>query len=125
MSTRHDLHQDLVELEHDAWRALATPGAAAAYYSRVLAETVLMLLPGGLVIDNRDQVIEAMDGAPWDDFELVDERVLGLGEGAATVAYRATARRGTHVYEALFNSTYVREPGGWRLVLHQQTPIVR
>jgi hypothetical protein len=49
--------------------------------------------------------------------------VLELTDGCAVVAYRATARRGGTDYTALFNSTYVRARGSWRLALHQQTPI--
>lgn len=120
MTTRHDL----LELEREAWRALATGGVAAAtHYGSVLARDVLMLLPGGLVVDDRQQVIDSMQGAPWDAFELTDERVLQLDERAAVVAYRAKARRGDHDYEALFNSTYVRENDAWKLALHQQTPV--
>jgi len=39
------------------------------------------------------------------------------------VAYRATARRDGADYNALFNSTYVREGASWKLAFHQQTPI--
>jgi hypothetical protein len=117
-------HNDLVELERSAWQALASSGdAAAGFYERVLAGRVVMLLPGGLVIDDRSQVVDSMRGAPWDDFEMFDERVVPLGEDSAAVAYRARARRGDTTYEALFNSTYVREDGSWRLALHQQTPV--
>lgn len=120
MSTR----QDLVDLEHAAWRALSTDGeAAAAFYADRLGENVLMLLPGGVVIDQRDAVVDSMAGAPWDGFEITDERVLELGDRAAVLAYRATASRSGQDYEALFNSTYVRDDGGWKLVLHQQTPL--
>lgn len=84
-----------------------------------------MLLPGGMVIDDRVQVIDAMRGGPWASFELSDERVLDLGPSSAVVAYRATARRGVDEYAALFTSTYVCEGDGdgWQLALHQQTPI--
>jgi hypothetical protein len=117
-------HDELIELERSAWQALSTSGeAAAAFYEEVLAEQVLMLLPGGLVIDDRAQVIDSMRGAPWTSFELADERVLDLGDGSAVVAYRATATRGDQDYAALLNSTYVREGDAWRLALHQQTPI--
>ncbi|MGH8972585.1 MAG: DUF4440 domain-containing protein [Acidimicrobiia bacterium] len=58
-----------------------------------------------------------------DSFELSDERVLPLSDGSAVVAYRAKARRGGTSYDALLNSTYVRENGSWRLALHQQTPV--
>jgi hypothetical protein len=115
---------DLIELERSAWKALATSGEAAVdFYADVLADEVLMLLPGGLVIDDRDRVVDSMRGAAWESFELSDERVLELTEGSAVVAYRATARRGGTDYTALFNSTYVRAGDSWRLALHQQTPI--
>ena len=117
-------HDALIDLEHSAWEALSTSGdAAAEFYERVLAEQVLMLLPGGMVIDGREDVIDSVRGAPWTSFELSDERVLDLGMSGAVVAYRATARRGDTEYAALFNSTYVRDGDSWRLVLHQQTPV--
>ena len=117
-------HDDLLHLERAAWEALSSNGdAAAAFYADVLAGDVLMLLPGGLVIDDRSQVIESMRGAPWTSFELMDERVLDLTADSAVVAYRATARRDDDQYTALFNSTYVRERGSWRLTVHQQTPV--
>lgn len=120
MSTR----QELLDLEREAWRALSTDGGvAAAFYEDVLAEEVLMLLPGGLVIDDREEVVASMAGAPWDRYEISDERVLELDEQTAVVAYRATAVRSEQPYGALFNSTYVREGGAWRLALHQQTPL--
>jgi hypothetical protein len=100
---------ELLCLERAGWEALSTSAEAAVrYYRDVLASSVLMLLPGGLVVDDRAQVIESMQGPPWDGFELSNERVLTLGEGAAVVAYRGSARRGAQVYEALFSSTYVR-----------------
>lgn len=117
-------HTDVLELEHAGWQALSSSGdEAGAFYERVLARRVLMLLPGGLVIDDRRQAIDSMRGAPWDHVELSDERVLPLGDGGAVVAYRGRARRGDTSYEALFTSTYVREDGSWRVAVHQQTPV--
>lgn len=118
------MDHELIDLERQAWVALSSSGdAAAAFYEQVLADDVLMLLPGGMVIRDRAQVVDSMRGAPWDAFELADERVLELADDAAAVTYRATARRGGDDYEALFNSTYVRVDGAWRLALHQQTPV--
>lgn len=115
---------ELVRREHEAWRALSTDGATAAqHYAAELAREVLVVLPGGLVIDQRQAVIDSMQGAPWDSFEISDERILELGSDAAVLVYRATARRAGQDYEALFNSTYVRQGGEWRLALHQQTPV--
>lgn len=83
-----------------------------------------MILPGGMILDDRAKVVESMGGSPWASFELSDERVLHLGDGSAVVAYRATAQREDgRSYTALFNSTYVRENGAWRLAVHQQTPV--
>ncbi len=116
--------KQLIALERDGWTALATgDDAARGFYDAVLNGELLMLLPGGLVIDDRQQALDAMSGAPWDDFELLDERVLELDERAAVVAYRVSAHRAGRAYEALCNSTYVTEDGAWRLVLHQQTPL--
>lgn len=119
MSTR----EDLLKREREAWRALSTDGETAAnHYQAALARDVLMLLPGGLVIDERQDVIDSMRGAPWDGVEISEERVLELGDDVAVVAYRATAHRSGQGYEPLFNSTYLRQNGNWRLALHQQTP---
>lgn len=116
--------KELLQLEREAWKALSTSAeAATTFYSEVLAQHVLMLLPGGTVIDSRQQVIESMQQADWTGFELTDERVLDLTDGSAVVAYKATARREAGEYTALFNSTYVQEDGIWKLAVHQQTPI--
>jgi hypothetical protein len=113
----------LRDLERASWDALSTEGAAADFYARVLARHVRMLLPGGLVIDDRRQVLESMSGPPWSSYELDEVSVLPLGDAAAVVSYRGAATRDGHEYRALFNSTYVREDGEWRLALHQQTPL--
>jgi hypothetical protein len=115
---------DLLDLERAGWQALSLGGdAAAAFYEHVLAAQVLMLLPGGMVLDDRGQVVDSMRGEPWDRFSLRDERVLRLGTECAVVAYRVSATRGGQSYDALINSTYVVENGHWRLALHQQTPV--
>ena len=117
--------EEVLQLEHEGWEALSSSGEEAGrFYAENLAADVLMLLPGGMVLDDREQVIESMSGSPWTSFKLSDERVLELGEGSAVVAYRGTAyREGGEPYTALFNSTYVREDSSWRLAVHQQTPI--
>ena len=119
MAVRHEL----LDLERRAWEALSTEGGGAPFYEEVLAEEVLVLLPGGMVIDDRRQLVDSMRGAPWSAFELSDERVFELTEGCAVVAYRGTATRDGSEYVALFNSTYVRQGDAWRLALHQQTPL--
>jgi hypothetical protein len=114
----------LIELERAGWTALSTNGDVAAhFYEEVLAEEALMLLPGGTLLHEREQIITAMRGAPWDTFALSDEHLLQLRPDCAVLTYRASAIRGDLHYTALFNSTYVLEGGTWRLALHQQTPV--
>jgi len=116
--------EELITLERSGWEALSGNGStAASFYGDVLARDVLMLLPGGMVIDDRAAVVASMQGDPWDSYALQDERVMPFGDSAAVVAYRAVARRAGQEYAALCNSTYVRQDGQWKLALHQQTPI--
>jgi hypothetical protein len=114
---------DVLALERAGWRALTTEGEAAGFYEEVLADDVLFLLPGGMGLDDRAAAVRSMAGVPWDEHELAEERVVPLGSGAAVVAYRARARRGEDAYEAWCASTYVLVDGGWRLAVHQQTPV--
>lgn len=84
---------------------------------------MLFLLPLGLVVGDRDEVLDSMGGEPWRSYWLEGEQVVPLGADAAVVAYTAHAQRGDDPeYHAVVNSTYHRTPSGWRLVLHQQTP---
>jgi hypothetical protein len=115
---------DVAQLERAGWDALSTSGAAAAaFYDRVLADDVLMVLPRGLVIRDRAEAIAAMSGAPWDHHELTDLEVVTLGDDVRVVACRGSARRGDVVYRAHFTSTYLRVGSDWRLAVHQQTPV--
>lgn len=114
---------ELLSIEHAGWEALTTSGDAAAdFYDERLADDVLMLLPGGMVLADRDEIIDSMSGEPWESHELEDEQVLILTGDCAVVSYRGRAVRGDTTYEALFNSTYVRD-GDWYLAVHQQTPV--
>lgn len=119
------MSQELLDLEREGWDALSTEDGAGPWYAARLAPQVLLLLPGGMVIDDRQAVIDSMTGPPWTSYHLKDERVLGLGPDAAVVAYRGVATRPglEQPYEALFNSTWVRIDGAWKLALHQQTPV--
>jgi hypothetical protein len=118
------VHDELIDLERRGWEALsASPDEATAFYDRVLDAEVAMLLPGGMVIDDRASALAAMGGQPWASYALADERVLALGDDAGVVLYAVVAERsGAPAYSALVSSTYVRRDGGWRLAAHQQTP---
>jgi len=117
-----DAHDELIALETEGWRALSTDGATATeFYSRVLDKSVVMLLPGGMRLADRDVILESMSGAPWTSFEMEEPQVIDLGPAAAIVVYGVVAaREGAH-YSALVSSVYVRDDEGWRLAFQQQT----
>jgi hypothetical protein len=114
--------QELIELEHEGWRALCT-SAGADYYRDRLARDALMAFPFGIL--GRDDALAAMASAePWERYALHDVRVLALGDGAAAVVYRADAQRpGAAPFRATISSVYVREDGEWKLALHQQSVV--
>ncbi len=113
----------LVELEERGWAALSADGATAAdFYRRVLDDAVVMVLPGGMVLTDRDQIIEAMRGQPWASFRLEEPRVLRPTADTGVVTYGVVAHReGAPQYSALMSSLYVRRGEHWKLALHQQT----
>ena len=81
-----------------------------------------MLLPGGLRLEDRDEILAAMGGPPWTSYELEDLRVHQLTASTALVIYGVSAERDGQSYSALISSTYVRRASGWHLAAHQQTP---
>lgn len=115
---------DLMDVERRGWHALSTSGRAAVdFYERVLDDAVVMLLPGGTVLDDRDQIVRSMSGQPWSSYALEVHAVLRPTPDTGIVAYGVVAERaGMPPYSALVSSAYVRRSGGWRLTFHQQTP---
>ena len=115
---------ELIELEERGWQALSSDAEAATeFYDRVLDDAVVMLLPGGMRLDDRDTVLRSMGGAPWSAYRLEEPSVHRLGEDTAVVAYGVVAERaGSPAYSALISSTYVRRDDGWKLAFHQHTP---
>jgi hypothetical protein len=113
----------LIELEHQGWTALSSSGAdARRFYERVLDEQIMMLLPGGLVLDDRAAAIDSMSGQPWSAYELEDMRVLQPTRDTAVVTYGVVAERDEQQYSAVMSSVYVRRQDGWKITFHQQTP---
>ncbi|GEK78734.1 nuclear transport factor 2 family protein [Agrococcus baldri] len=115
------LRDELLELEHAGWRSLCE-GTGGDFYGRTMAERGLMVLVDGSVLD-RDAVAASLSDAPrWASYEITEPRLLVLGDDAASLVYTGTARREQgDDFVASMASTYVREGGGWRLALYQQT----
>ena len=115
---------DLVALEESGWRALSSGGPVAReFYDGLLDDDVIMLLPGGIRLDDRAPMLDAMAGQPWASHTLEEPQVLPVTDDVAVVSYGVVAQReGAPTYSALISSTYVRRGDAWRLALHQQTP---
>lgn len=121
MSPLPDL-ADLVDLEEAGWRALSTPGAGAEFYDGVLDETVVMLFPGGIRLEDRDVILGSMSGQPWSSYVIDRPRAYLPTPDTGLVVYGVVARREDYKYSALVSSMYVRRADGWKLAFHQQTP---
>ncbi|WP_285662732.1 nuclear transport factor 2 family protein [Actinorhabdospora filicis] len=113
---------ELIDLEERGWRALATEGAAERFYHEVLDDEPLMLLPGGLRIADREEMVRLMSRTPWEAYRLSEPTVTRPSNDVGVVDYVAHAVREGGAYAALVSSHYVRRGDGWRLYFHQQTP---
>jgi hypothetical protein len=109
-------------LEERGWEALSTPGAGPEFYRDVLDDEVVMLLPGGLRLADREVIIESMSGPPWSAHRIEEIHEHRPTPDTALVTYGVVARRGDVEYSALISSLYVRREQGWRMAFHQQTP---
>lgn len=115
--------RELIELEEQGWRALSTAGdAAKQFYASVLRDDAVMLFPGGMRINGRDNILQSLGAQPWESFRIEDVKSITLSEQTATLTYKVTAqRKNSEPYAALVSSTYVLSKT-WQLVVHQQTP---
>jgi hypothetical protein len=83
------------------------------------------VFPGwGLTAEN-ERVLQAVESVePWEAFSIDDLQFVDLGESAAALIYTAHAHRPRQdEYVAAMTSVYRRADDGWKLVIHQQTPL--
>ena len=82
-----------------------------------------MLLPGGMLLDDRETIIKSVLAQPWLSYKLHGLRVLQPVPNTGIVVYEVTAQQeGAGSYSALMSSLYERRADGWKLAMHQQTP---
>ena len=113
----------LAALERQGWESLSSHGEAArAFYDRVLDDRVVMVLPGGISLDDRATIVESMSGRPWTRYALEDLRSFRPTPDTGVVTYAVVAERDGQEYSALISSVYAKRSDGWKLVFHQQTP---
>jgi hypothetical protein len=111
---------DLWQMEEQFWTA------DAAYYREHLATESLMVFAPPTGVLNRARAIAAVHTAPrWTQVRFATRRLVRPADHTAVLAYAVTADHGDTdlPYLALCSSTYVRQAGQWKLVLHQQTPV--
>jgi hypothetical protein len=116
MSTR----DELIALEEGFWRAAGSRDAYAAH----LADDAVHVFPGWGATSDNERVLQAVASVePWETFSIDDPQIVELGADAVALVYTAHARReGQDEYVAAMTSVYRRADGGWKLVIHQQTP---
>lgn len=110
----------LFDLEEQFW------SRGEEYYAGRLADAAVMVFPGPAGVLVKDEIVRAVGAQPrWTQVALEEHRVLQLGERAALITYRATARRKPEdkPYMARASSAYVHDGRRWRLAFHQQTPV--
>jgi len=112
---------ELLDLEEGFWRSAGDRDA----YSAHLADDAIHVFPGWGVTAENERVLEAVESVePWETFSIDDIHVVDLGEGVTALAYTAHAKRaGQDEYVAAMTSVYRRADAGWKLVIHQQTPL--
>lgn len=115
--------KELIELEQQGWEALSKGGdAGKRFYASILRKDAVMLFPGGMRIEGREQILNTLDTQPWQSFRIEEAAIVALGENVASLLYKVTAKRKENPpFVALISSTYAREQE-WKLVIHQQTP---
>lgn len=111
----------LLALEEGFWRAAGSRDAYAAH----LADDSVHVFPGWGATKDNERVLQAVESVdPWESFEIEEPALVDLGEGAAALVYTARAHRsGQDEYVAAMTSVYRKTRDGWKLVIHQQTPL--
>ncbi|MGE7204867.1 DUF4440 domain-containing protein [Sphingomonas sp. NPDC019816] len=95
-------------------------------YREKVDPEVVMVLPQPPFVLNGDAAIAAVADTPvWERAELSKRQVSRPQEGLIVIGYHVAASRGEEAYEAHCTSVIRRlEHEVWRVVQHQQTPVL-
>jgi len=110
----------LFDLEGQFWTA------GSEFFRQNVAPAADMVYPDPAGVLVSGEIERSLRGRPrWSQVALDERRVLELGERAAVVTYKATARRAPieAPYVARASSAYVHDGTAWKLIFHQQTPL--
>ena len=112
---------DLTKAPLEEFERELAAGDGATYAHR-LREDAIVVVPQR-VLDKAETIAEIDAAGGWDAFTIDEVREELLGEDSALVSYRFQAHRGAFEYSAWLSSVYTRGEDGWKLLLHQQTPL--
>ena len=111
---------ELLELEHDGWRALCT-GKGAEHFGALMTDDARMVMATGDVL-TRDDVVAALADAPaWDTYTIEHPTTVPVTDDVVALVYTGTGHRGDTTFRGTMASVYVRTRQGWQLALYQQT----
>lgn len=71
--------QDLIEMEKEGWQALATDQEAGQkFYNSILHSDAVMLFPGGLLLNGKEEILKSFNTQPWKSFQIKNPKVIKL-----------------------------------------------
>lgn len=120
----------LIELETRFWQAMVDADNDTA--TGLLAEPALMVSPHGAFQFDHATYRKMADQGPRvvTAFDLQDVKVTFPNENTAVLTYRVRQsvaprddRGATDTEEMHDSSTWVRSGGGWKCVIHTETPV--
>ena len=115
---------ELLVLEHAGWQSLCE-SKGGTFYGELMTPDAVFILVNGAVM-TREEVAASLDGTPgWESYEITDARLVGIGDDAAALIYRASSARSDlpEPFTALMSSVYYRLDGQPRLAVYQQTTL--
>jgi hypothetical protein len=113
-------HGAILEVEKGFWS-----GGADFYRANVDEKCLVAFSEMAGVMSNDKVASTVADGARWKDLKMDEKGFLQLDDDTAILTYRAEASRPNgDVYRALVSSGYVKHNGAWKLMFHQQTPLM-
>lgn len=135
MAAQPLLHDLILNLEDETWKALMDSGAALLPF---LSRECVMFFPMGLKVShttepNLNNVLKSEAFVPWRRYRLSEVQITPLGADAALITYRVLATR-QHItddddesqdeFRALISTVWRKDPeaGNWLMSFHQQTP---
>lgn len=113
------LEDDLFALEEKFW-----PGDAQ-FYRAHLDERCIVSFTEMAGLMAKEQIAGMIkEGQRWRDLKLTRQGFYQPTEDVAIITYKVTATRDSGApHQAHVSTVYVRRADGWKMALHQQTPL--